>query len=224
MTARIRQRGLPSCRLVLVKAFFKEIRHGEIEAVRSRLDASPALIAATAKAPPKKDDGQSPLQVAIKTGHFDIAHLLLERGADVDFMESSTLNRWNVPVLHDAIRAAVFSARFGRDWALPGEPPSIEVMNTEEQFNRAFDVLERLLESGADVSKLDSVGNPALLRAILDARQIMSEPPPHQLMEDLQRVFSALMQAGANPGWVDPRSQQPLTDEVAGTSLRRLLP
>jgi len=207
-----------------VKAFFKEIRDGDTDAVRSRLDANPALIAATAEAPPKKDDGQSPLQVAIKSAHFDIAHLLLERGADVDFMESSALNRWNTPVLHDAIRAAVFSARFVRNRALPGEPPKIEVLNTEEQFTSAFDVLERLLKSGADVSKLDSAGNPALMRAILDARQIMSEPPPHELMDDLRRVFSALLQAGADPEWVDPRSQQPLTDDVAGTSLRRLLP
>jgi ankyrin repeat protein len=207
-----------------MKALFKEIRDGDIDAVRSRLDANPALIAATATAPPKKDDGQSPLQVAIKSGHFDIAHLLLQEGADVDFIESSTLNLWNAPVLHDAIRAAIFSSRFGRNRALPGEPPNIEVMNTEEQFHTAFGVLERLLDSGADVSKLDSAGNPALMRAVLDSRQIVSEPPPRDLMHDLERVFSALLQAGADPAWVDPRSQKSLTDAVSGTSLRQLLP
>ena len=51
------------------------------------LDKKPELIACTAKAPPKKDVGQSPLQVAIKTNNYVIAHLLLDRGADVNFME-----------------------------------------------------------------------------------------------------------------------------------------
>ena len=65
-----------------------------------------------------------------------------------------------MPVLHDAIRAAVFSSRYGRNRALPGEPADIEVMNTEEQFTRALRVLQRLLEAGADVGKLDSMGTP----------------------------------------------------------------
>jgi len=207
-----------------VKAFFKEIRSGDISAIRSRLDADPRLVAATATARPKKDDGQSPLQIAIKSGHFEIAHLLVDCGADVDFMEVSTLNQWNTPVLHDAIRAAVFSSRFGRNRALPGQPPKIEVMNTEAQFNAAFGVLERLLESGADVNKLDSAGNPALMRAVLDAKQVFSDPPLDELMADLTRVFSALLHAGADPAWVDPRRKQPLTDAIAGTNLRGLLP
>ncbi len=127
-------------------------------------------------------------------------------------------------ILHDAIRAAIFSARFGPNRALPGEPPEIEVMNTEEQFDMAFGVFQRLPNVGADVSKLDSAGNPALMRAVLDARQIVSEPPHHDLMDDLRRVFSALLHAGADPAWVDSRSQQPLTDAVSGTSVRQLLP
>ena len=204
---------------------FKEIRAGNIDAVRSRLDANPALIGATATAPPRKDDGQSPLQVAIKSGQFEIAHELLDRGADVNFMETSELNRWNTPVLHDAVRAAVFSTRFGTNRALPGEPPRIEIMSTEEEFNRAFGVLKRLLESGADPNRLDSAGNPALLRAILDARQItVSDLPLPHLMDDLRQVFDALLRAGADPDWFDPRFQQPLRDQVEETKLRQLLP
>lgn len=69
-----------------MKAFFKEIRAGDLEAVRSRLEANSTLVDATATAPPRKDDGQSPLQVAIKSGQFDIAHVLIDRGANVNFI------------------------------------------------------------------------------------------------------------------------------------------
>ncbi|MCT4595158.1 MAG: ankyrin repeat domain-containing protein [Anaeromicrobium sp.] len=37
--------------------------------------------------PPKKDDGQSPLQVALKTGNFQIADFLIDNGANLNFME-----------------------------------------------------------------------------------------------------------------------------------------
>ncbi len=51
------------------------------------LDKKPELISCLAKAPPKKDDGQSPLRVAIKSDHLEVAHLLLDEllkhGADI---------------------------------------------------------------------------------------------------------------------------------------------
>lgn len=206
-----------------MKALFREIRAGDIEAVRSRLEANPSLVAAIAKAPPKKDDGQPPLQVAIKGAHFDIAHELLHRGADVNFIETSAISSWRAPVLHDAIRAAVFSSRFGRNRALPGEPPNFEVLNKPEDFDRAFAVLQRLLDTGADVNKPDSYGNPALRRATLDAKQLLTGAPSTELMVDLGRVFSALLAAGADSAWVDPRSGRLLAEDLQGTSLRDLI-
>ena len=65
-------------------------------------------------APPKKDDGQSPLQVSLKSGRFAVADFLIEQGANVNFMEESQMNEWRTPVLHDAIRAAVYSSEVGR--------------------------------------------------------------------------------------------------------------
>lgn len=38
-------------------------------------------------AKPKKDIGQSPLEVAIKCGAFEIVDYLLDHGADPDFVE-----------------------------------------------------------------------------------------------------------------------------------------
>lgn len=64
---------------------FKEIRHGDIDAVQTAISKNTAVVneVYSAKAP-KKDIGQSPLQVAIKCGEFEIIELLLEKGADPD--------------------------------------------------------------------------------------------------------------------------------------------
>ena len=71
-----------------MKKLFTAIRQKDFEAVKALLDKKPELIACTAKQPPKKDDGQSPLQVALKTGSFDVADYLLDLGADVNFIEA----------------------------------------------------------------------------------------------------------------------------------------
>lgn len=108
-----------------MKALFLDIRAGRLDAVLVRLDKKPDLIACTAAAPPKKDDGQSPLQVAIKSGasnRFAVANLLLDRGADVNFQETSSVNTWTAPALHDAIRAAVFSSLCFADKPNVAEP------------------------------------------------------------------------------------------------------
>lgn len=64
-----------------MKKFFQAIRQGDLATVRELLEKKPELISDTAKQPPKKDDGQSPLQVALKAGKFDIAEYLLDMGA-----------------------------------------------------------------------------------------------------------------------------------------------
>jgi hypothetical protein len=64
----------------------------------------------------------------------------------------------------------------------------------------------------------------ALLRAILDARQItVADLTLPHLMDDLRQVFDALLRAGADLDWFDPRFQQPLRDQVKETKLRQLL-
>jgi len=207
-----------------VKVLFKEIRHGDIAAVTARLDAKPELVHATATAPPKKDDGQSTLQVAIKSSNFPIAHLLLERGADVDFVEASGVNRWNAPVLHDAIRAAMFNTRWTKEWTGPGEPPHYVWVTTLEGFESAFAVLQALLERGADPNKQDSFGNPPLMRALLDTRQIDGRPDqPREFDDDVHRVFRALRDAGADPTWVDPRSGKTPAEQYEGEPVGRFL-
>lgn len=201
-----------------MKALFTAIRRGDRDDVRSRLDRNPDLVHSTAKAPPRKDDGQSPLQVAIKTGQFPIAHLLLDRGADIDFQETSEVNRWTTPVLHDAVMAAVMSSRWGRTWpAGPGDAgPRFVPSSTAERFAAAHGVLERMVTAGADVHASDSFGNAALDRAVLDARQIVDVPLTLDLSADLHRVFDLLLGAGADPGRRHPEHGTTLAQMFAG--------
>jgi len=73
-----------------VKKLFTSIRQGKLDEVARILDKNPDLIACLAKAPPQKDDGQSPLMVAIKSDNLEVAHLLLDRSADVNFRDAPT--------------------------------------------------------------------------------------------------------------------------------------
>nr|GFD13139.1 hypothetical protein [Tanacetum cinerariifolium] len=139
--------------------------------------------------PPKKDDGQSGLQVAFKAGQFAITTLLIEHGADVNFQQSSTVNEWTAPVLHDAVRAALFST-----WSLPLDtrPP-----------DQALAALHLLLRRGANPQAQDSYGNASLHRALLDAKQVLDHPQASSrqplLLQQVKRVFAALLAAGADP-------------------------
>ena len=184
-----------------MKKLFTAIRQGDIDTVCALLDKKPELIACTAKAPPKKDAGQSPLQVAIKSGNLEIAHLLLDRGADVNFMEAQDCgNEWRMPVVQDAIRAAMMCTRYNSRW-----PDGYHVSHTQTQADAAFALLERMVILGADLTKTDSYGNNALIRALLDARQIIPSFHPGEqryiedrlftpeLASDLNRIFALIM-------------------------------
>ena len=99
-----------------MKKLFTAIRKSDLETIKQIIEKKPELVNCTAKQPPKKDDGQSPLQVALKTGNTAIANYLLDQGADVNFIEDeSCCNQWRTPVLHDAINCAVMLCRWNSD-------------------------------------------------------------------------------------------------------------
>lgn len=218
-----------------MKAFFVDIRHGDLEAVRARLDRTPELVGAVSKGAPKSDDGQSPLQVAVKTGHVDIAHLLLDRGADVGFHERSAVNAWTVPVLHDALRAAATNSRYLRQVGWGEQEPRWEPARTREQADGAYAVLLRIVEAGADVNAPDSFGNRPLDRAVLDARDVLPsyhhdepewvDPMPlaDDLVADLERIFRLLLDRGADLDAVNPQSGMSVLEEYRDEPVERFL-
>lgn len=196
-----------------MKKLFTAIKASDLEAVRQIIEKKPALVNCVAKQPPKKDDGQSPLQVALKTGNCAIAYYLLDMGADVSFIEDeSCCNAWRAPVLHDAINCAVMSCR----WNTNDEHMGFRVFSTKERASEALGVLKRMLDMGADPNALDSYGNSGLNRFALQAKQIL---PTYnhveqreeadriftkELHEDLRSVLQALRAAGADVSYKAP--------------------
>jgi ankyrin repeat protein len=197
-----------------MKALFLAIRASDQERVAALLTKNPDLVRSTAKQPPKKDDGQSPLQVALKTNNFDIADLLIDRGADVNFIEVKSVNEWRAPVIHDAIRAAVFSSPF---IGAGGKPAS-----TKKQFERAMATLTKLLDSGSDAKAVDSYGNNCLMRACMDANQLNLDKGGPEAIEDVASVFALLISHGADIHQKTPQRPS-VAKDYAGSFIERFL-
>ena len=172
-----------------IKIFFQAIRHSDLQKVTELVASDREYLTATNFAPPKKDDGQSGLQVSFKTANFDIAEYLIEQGADINFIETSEINDWRAPVLHDCIRATVFN--------------SYTLQKDTSQFEKAFSLLKKLLSKKADPNAVDSYGNNCLIRALMDARQMLDNPSAdfsnEILLQQLRSVFKELINAGADP-------------------------
>ena len=196
-----------------MKKLFTAIRKSDLETIKQIIEKKPELVNCTAKQPPKKDDGQSPLQVALKTGNTAIANYLLDNGADVNFIEDgSCCNQWRTPVLHDAINCAVMLCRWNTDDQYMG----FRVFSTKERAEEGLAVLKRMLVMGADVNALDSYGNSGLNRFALQAKQILpsfnyaehcegkDRVFTDELHEDLKKVLQALKDAGADPSYKAP--------------------
>ncbi|MDR2976086.1 MAG: ankyrin repeat domain-containing protein [Streptococcaceae bacterium] len=212
-----------------IKSYFLAIRHFDLETVKALVASDSAYLTACSSAPPKKDDGQSGLQVALKIGALDIADFLVESGADVNFMEKSSVNEWRAPVLHDAIMRTIFSC--------------VLMEKDSKVFDHSLSLLGKMLEKGANPNARDSLGNSCLGRALLDSKQLTVSHPrfmqtPSMTMKDgklvayesqinknltdaerelelsqLRRVFKLLIDYGAYPDDAsDPRRQSACTD------------
>lgn len=100
---------------VKMKKLFQAIRGNDLEQVKAILQKKPEAIGCISTPPPKKDIGQSPLQVAVKTAAFKIADYLIAQGADVNFMEEEAEGvTFRSPVLQDAVRTVLQSLCYGK--------------------------------------------------------------------------------------------------------------
>ncbi len=216
-----------------MKKTFSAIRKGDTAAVKAFLETHPDEIHTVAKQPPKKDDGQSLLQVALKVGQLDIANLLLDFNADVNFMESpECCNDWRMPVLHDAIRCAIMNCRWNAQDYIS---KSYIVHSSEEKADQAYWILRRMLVLGADVSAKDSYGNTCLERAILDARQLLprynystgttlnDRMITDELTQDFLRIFDLLFEYGASSQWIDRTSGRTIKEHYAYEPVSRFI-
>ena len=194
-----------------MKKLFQAIRKGDLDEVRRLLEQKPSLVNCTAKQPPKKDDGQSPLQVAIKTHQFAIANELLDRGADVNFMEDPTIccDDWCMPVLHIAAMVAVNCCRHNSQFDT-GEQVYFTEHSTAEAADESYALLQRLLAMGADVNACESRGTTLAERVCRSAADLL--PQYHwnddtvaltavvtpEWRADLGRIFTLLRRYGTD--------------------------
>ena len=123
-----------------MKKLFTSIKNKDLTNVKSILEDKPSLITAVSTGAPKKDVGQSPLQIALKSSSTEIVNYLLDKGADVNFIESEEIQTWRCPAIHDAINRAIMSSRWNVNHS-----NELEVFNTEKAANEAFDILKRII-------------------------------------------------------------------------------
>lgn len=176
-----------------MKKLFKAIRQENLEEVKAIIEKKPELVNCVATPPPKKDNGQSPLQVALKINAIDIINYLIRNNADVNFMEAEDDDPGlRCPVLHDAIRMVMMSLCYER----------VEVSD------QGLAVVEELLERGADPNKRASNGFDALNMAISDAEYVLDNEIYSASWEKAEKqiikLFDLLIEYGADfEGWAD---------------------
>ena len=181
-----------------MKKLFTMIRRGNLEEVAAILDKKPDLISCLAKAPPKKDDGQSPLMVAIKSDNLEVAHLLLDRGADVNFADA--VNPYGInfsaPIWYHAVGQC-----FMRAGHTVGPGP--------ERSRGYFLLLRRLLDMGMDPNQKTSYGGTAWQHALEQYDEFARSSYPsyyveeskegnRRLREMLKAVLDELLKHGAD--------------------------
>lgn len=170
---------------------FKDIRHSDIEAVRAAISKNINVVneVYNAKAP-KKDIGQSPLQVAIKCGEFEIIELLLENGADSDFMEDPALvppHSVCMSVLHDAIIGA-FSALCYKQY---------------NQSDKYVNLIKTLLENGANPNRKTSSEMLPIGTAVNEAETILERRSAYPEIQEITKtrlfeILNLLIKYGAD--------------------------
>ena len=200
---------------------FQLLRRGDLEGVRQILDKKPEEVNAVSGDKPKRDQGQSLLQVAIKSGHLDIADLLIDRGADLNFIEEPTeLNPYCQPVLQTAGGRAVFDCRrMIKRWN-----GQYEMYSSKEKADQSFKVFKKMLELGADISQKDSHGGTLLQNILIETKEVLpsyywttKETNDNvlitdELRHDLNRIYDLLICYGVTSEEISAYHKIPLKE------------
>ena len=200
---------------------FQLLRRGDLEAIRQILDKKPEEVNAVSGDKPKRDQGQSLLQVAIKSGHLDIADLLIDRGADLNFIEEPTeLNPFCQPVIQTAGGRAVFDCRrMIKRWN-----GQYQLYSSKEKADQSFKVFKKMLELGADISQKDSHGGTLLQNILRETKEVLpsyywktKETSDNilitdELRHDLNRIYDLLIRYGVTSEEISAYHKIPLKE------------
>lgn len=181
-----------------MQKLFVLLRQGNLDEVKRLITKKPELINSVSGARPKKDHGQSLLQVALKSGRLTIADYLLEAGIDVNFMEEADDDPGlRAPVLFDAVTAVLMSLCTGV-FCTPEE-----VEERFEQSDRALELLQKMLRLGADVNKRTSHDMSIINWSLHHAEGIMGSPKVYpysqeKVRKQLRLILDCLFEYGAD--------------------------
>ena len=131
------------------------------------------------------------VQVALSESACEIANLALDKLHDVNVMVNGSIEGWQLPLLHIAITSTLMNSRFPRPAA---EGPK----NDGSLFELHLAILKRIIAQGADMSAVDTYGNLPVMRAVLDALAIDLSITDDEFDEDVETVFSLLVDNGCD--------------------------
>lgn len=208
---------------------FDAIRADDFVEVKAILTEDPSAVNAIAPKRPLDTRGMSPLQVSLCTGrHKKIAWLLLENGADMNYLPDRKIAEEARPVLFDGVNAAIWNARRYAWDRKDTTPMHLEWKHTEEEADDAFLFLRRMLELGADVTLTDHYGRNCLMEAVSEANNLCpiknqdtgeyypGRPITSEMCEDLRRIFKLLINAGADRNNVSAYSKKSIREHYEG--------
>lgn len=181
-----------------MQKLFVLLRQGNIDEVKRIITNKPELLSSVSGPKPKKDHGQSLLQVAFKTGELDIAEYLIEAGIDVNFMEVKDDDPGvRAPVLFDAITAVLMSLCLGK------YRTQEEVAQKFKESDRALNLMRKMILLGADVNKRTSNEMNAINWSLHHAENIMDSPSVYpysqeKVREQLSLILDCLIENGAD--------------------------
>lgn len=213
-------------------SIFEAIRSNDFELVKKLITDDPQLVNAISPKKPSDIKGMSSLQVALCTGwHAKIAWLLLENGADVNYIPDRKWTDESHPILFDAADVAIWNARRLAWDGKNTTPLNLEWKHTAEKADEAFRFLEQVLKQGADVSKTDYYGRNVLMEAVSEASKLCpirnsetggyypGRPITPEMRHDMRRIFKLLIDAGADRNNVSAYSKKSIREHYENESV-----
>jgi ankyrin repeat protein len=206
-----------------VRGILRAAQSGDVAALRTRLDAHPALIDALGGGGFQK---ASALHLAVLSNQDDAVRLLIERGADLDRRDfPDNAAPLHFAAMHGDIETIRLLVEAGADVDGNGDDYALGVLGWATCFREVRqDVAGYLLDHGATLDiwsaialdRADDLGamiarDPTLLAARMTRNQHRRTPLHHAVAKNRLRIVRLLLARGAEPDARDATGASALT-------------